>query len=217
MITWLQETLARYHCESNPALNSTDMKAHVITQLFLFVSSIALTMASQSSCPPWFFPDGENGTECACSSVETNGVKCSQDAALLRISFCMTYSSATEDTEVGPCPYFSHYIRLSSGMFFLQLPNLTSNLTSFMCGSLHRKGRLCGECEDGFGPALYSYTLQRKKCWGHGLGWLLYISLTVIPTTVLYIVDVAFHVSAPSPPLSVLIFFCQCIVSTFRL
>jgi len=71
-----------------------------------------------------------------------------------------------------------------------------------MCGPLHRKGVLCGECEDGFGPALYSYTLEGKKCWGHSLGWLLYITLTVIPTTVLYGVVILFHVSAPSPPLT---------------
>ena len=74
-----------------------------------------------------------------------------------------------------------------------------------MCGSLHRTGLLCGECEEGFGPALYSYTLECKKCWGHGAGWLLYITLTVIPTTVLYIIVVVFHVSAPSAPLNAFI------------
>ena len=85
-----------------------------------------------------------------------------------------------------------------------------------MCGSLHRKGPLCGKCEDGFGPALYSYTLECKKCWGHGLGWLLYITLAVIPTTVLYIIVVVFHVSATSPPLHAFVFSCHIVVYTFR-
>ena len=85
-----------------------------------------------------------------------------------------------------------------------------------MCGPLHRKGLLCGECEDGFGPALYSYTLECKKCWGHGLGWLLYISLTVIPTTFIYIVAVVFHISAASSSLSAFVFFCHFTVYIFR-
>ena len=68
-----------------------------------------------------------------------------------------------------------------------------------------RTGPLCGEFEEGFGPALYSYTLECKKCWGHGAGWLLYITLAVIPTTVLYIIVVVFHVSAHSAPLNAFI------------
>ena len=85
-----------------------------------------------------------------------------------------------------------------------------------MCGSLRRTGQLCAECEDGFGPALYSYTLECSKCWGHGYGWFLYITLTVLPTTVLYFIVVLFHVSATSPPLSALILFCHIHIYTIR-
>jgi len=88
-------------------------------------------------------------------------------------------------------------------------------LNSFMCGPLQRKGLLCGECENGFGPALYSYTLECKKCWGHGLGWVLYITLTVIPTTIIYIV-VVFSISATSSPLNAFVFFCHFTVYIFR-
>ena len=84
-----------------------------------------------------------------------------------------------------------------------------------MCGSLRRTGQLCAECEDGFGPALYSYTLECSKCWGHGYGWLLYITLTVIPTTVLYFIVVLFHVSATSP-LGAFILFCHIHICTIR-
>jgi len=121
--------------------------------------------------------------------------KCSKDITLLSISHCMTYNSIDEDTEVGPCPYISKHTYLPSDPSFFQLPNHTSNLTRFMCGSLHRRGLLCGECEEGFGPAIYSYTLKCKKCWEHGFGWLLYITLTVIPTTILYIIVILFSKS----------------------
>jgi len=186
-------------------------------KLILSVGFLALTSASQGDCPPWFFPDADNGTECVCSSAYKDMVKCSEHTALLRVDICMTYNSVTENTEVGACPYISQHTNLSSGNFFFQLPKDTSNLSSFMCGSLHRTGLLCGECEDGFGPALYSYTLECSKCWEHSFGWLLYITLIVISTTVLYSVVIVFHVNAPSPPLNAFILFCQITVYTFRL
>ena len=189
-------------------------------QLVVFVTSLSLTTASQNVCPPWFFPDASNGTghRCVCSSIETDKVvRCRKNTAWLRIGVCMTYDNETKDTEIGPCPYIFQRLNFSSDNLYFHLPEQTSNLTSFTCGSLHRQGLLCGECEDNFGPALYSYTLECKKCWGHGAGWLLYITLTVIPTTALYIIVVVFHVSAPSPPLNAFILFCHFVVYTFRL
>ena len=41
----------------------------------------------------------------------------------------------------------------------IQLPQNVSLLNEFMCGSLNRKDPLCGKCEDGYGIALYLYTL----------------------------------------------------------
>ena len=194
------------------------MKAVGLAQLVLFVTSLSLITASQGACPPWFFPDTDNGTECVCSSYETaTVVKCSKGTALLRIGVCMTYNNETRDTEIGPCPYILKRSNFSSGNHYFHLQKHTSNLTSFMCGPLHRKGLLCGECEDGFGPALYSYTLECKSCWGHSFGWLLYITLTVIPTTFLYIIVVVFHVSVTTLPLNAFVLLCHLTVYTFRL
>jgi len=69
---------------------------------------------------------------------------------------------------------------------------------------------VCGR----FGPALNSYTLECKKCWGCGLGWLLYIFLTVIPTTFIDVIVVVFCISATSSPLTC--FFCHFTVYIFR-
>ena len=193
------------------------MKALGLTGLILLVSFLPLTTANQEDCPPWSFPD-TNSTRCICSSAKVDAIKCSKDSTLLSISHCMTYNSTSdEDTEVGLCPYVSKHTYLASDPSFFRLPNHTSNLTSFMCGSLHRRGLLCGECEDGFGPAIYSYTLECRKCWGHGFGWLLYITLAVVPSTILYIFVIIFHISAPSPPLSAFTFFCHITVYTVHL
>ena len=70
----------------------------------------------------------------------------------------------------------------------------------FMCGPLNREGRLCGKCKDGYVTAIYSYTLECSKCWGHGYGWLLYNFLELFPITVMYFLVVIFHIRATSSP-----------------
>ena len=86
-----------------------------------------------------------------------------------------------------------------------------------MCGPLNRDGELCGRCKDGYGIALYSYTLKCSKCWGHGYGWVLYYFLELFPITVLYFLVVIFHIRATSSPLSALVFMSQIVVYTIRL
>ena len=63
---------------------------------------------------------------------------------------------------------------------------IMSFLNEFMCGPLHWEGTLCWKCKDGYGTALYSYTLECSECWGGGYGWILYFFLELVPITVLY-------------------------------
>ena len=138
---------------------------------------------------------------------------------LLRFGFCMTYSNTTGVFVYGACPYIGHYNTTThaSYFFYIQLPNNTSLLNEFMCGPLNREGALCGKCKDGYGVALYSYTLECSKCWGHGYGWLLYYFLELFPTTVVYFLVVIFHIRATSSPLSALVFMSHIVVYTIRL
>ena len=130
----------------------------------------------------------------------------------------MTYDSTTERTEYGACPYITHYNTTSADhMFYIELPVNVSLLNEFMCGSLNREGTLCEKCKDGYGTALYSYTLECSKCWGHGYGWVFYFFLELFPITVMYSLVVIFHIRATSSPLSALVFMSQIIVYTIRL
>jgi len=61
------------------------MKARGVAKLFLLVTFLALIAADQGDCPPWFFPDLDNGIGCVCNSVHRSKVKCSGNTALLRI------------------------------------------------------------------------------------------------------------------------------------
>ena len=97
------------------------MKVRGLTELFLLVTFLALTTADQVDCPPWFFPDLDNGTGCVCNTAHPSEVKCSRDAALLRIGNCITYNQVTEDTEIGLCPYISKHCNLQRDNYYLQV------------------------------------------------------------------------------------------------
>ena len=193
------------------------MKENWLFLLILLFSFTAQTTA-QDVCPPWFVPDNTSKTGCSCHDSHTE-VRCGADFPLLHLGFCMTYDNSTEITEYGPCPYIAHYSNVVSvdHVFYIQLPTNVSLINESMCAPLNREGPLCGKCKDGYGTALYSYTLECSKCWGHGYGWVLYYFLELFPITVMYFLVVIFHIRATSSPLSALVFMSQIVVYTIRL
>ena len=183
--------------------------------IFLF-SFTEQTIAQRDDCPPWFIPDNTSCTGCSCHQ-ENAKVYCGPDFPLLHFGFCMTYSNTTGFTAYGACPYIAHYSNIVDHFFCIQLPSNVSLLNEYMCGPLNREGPLCGKCKGGYGAALYSYTLECSKCWGHGYGWVLYYFLEFFPITVMYFLVVIFHIRATSSPLSALVFMSQIVVYTIRL
>ena len=186
----------------------------VLILLFCFSEQ---TATQQDVCPPWFISDNTSSTGCSCYKYFSI-VNCGPDFPLLPFGFCMTYSNTTGATGFGACPYIGHYSTINFGDFwYIHLPNNVSVLNEFMCGPLNREGELCGRCKDGYGIALYSYTLECSKCWGHGYGWVLYFFLELFPITVMYFLVLTFHIRATSSPLSALVFMSQIVVYTIRL
>ena len=194
------------------------MKVTEFFLLFLVFSFTEQTTAHRDVCPPWFFPDNSSNTGCSCTSSGVF-VMCRSNFSFLHLGFCMTYNSTTDTTEYGPCPYLAHYNGITEvgGMYYTQLPKNVSLLNEFICGPLNREGPLCAKCKDGYGIALYSYTLECSKCWGHGYGWALYYFLELFPITVMYFLVVIFHIRATSSPLSALVFMSHILVYTIRL
>ena len=75
--------------------------------------------------------------------ISSSNVKCGLDFSLLHFGNCMTYTSSTEATEYGPCPYIAHYNTTTVDRELdIQLPNNVSLLNEFMCGPLNREGEL---------------------------------------------------------------------------
>ena len=185
--------------------------------LFFLFSFVEQSIAEQDVCPSWFIPDNTSITGWYRYQYGAE-VICHPDFLLLRFGYCITYNNTTGTTEYGMCPFIGHYnTTYGAGIFYIQLPSNVSLLNEFMCGPLNREGPLCGRCKNGYGIALYSYTLQCSKCWGHGHGWVLYYFLELFPITVMYFLVVIFHIRATSSPLSAIVFMSQIVVYTIRL
>ena len=154
------------------------------TNLSLFLVVIFLcsfleqTIAQRNVCPPWFIPDNTSSTGCSCRQHDSK-VYCRPDFPLVHFGYCMTYNNTNGATEYGPHPYIGHCNTTNyvAGDFYIQLLSNVALLNKFMCGPLNQEGPLCGKCKDGYGIALYSYTREYSKCWGHGYGWILYYFL----------------------------------------
>ena len=109
-----------------------------------------------------------------------------------------------------PFNYHSH----DTKDFYTTLPNYTSELNSFMCSGLNRTGLLCSQCQQGLGPAVLSYRRRCVKCLDKRYGWLLYITATLAPTTILCFLVMIFQFHVTSAEMNCFVFLCQFMTCT---
>ena len=119
----------------------------------------------------------------------------------------MSYDGTINDTVIGGCLFNYRYSDAQS--FFVTLPNVTSELSSFMCSDLNRTGLLCSQCQQGLGPAVLSYKRECVKRFDKRYGWLLYITATLLPTTILCFLVIIFQFHVTSPEMNAFVFLYQ--------
>ena len=149
-----------------------------------------------------------------CNYFNYYGTKGFNNRTLLRAGFCATYDKHTRLVTFTECPYFqpnSDYaiFKDDCNTWHTQLPRNISELNDYMCGPLNRKGRVCSECKDGFGPAVgsFGFQIQCSNCTASGwYGILLYMVIEIVPVTIFYFALIlVFQInitSAPMPAIS---------------
>ena len=175
------------------------------------------TAVEEKHCPTWYRETKYNGvTRCVCGARLGIDVVCnaSTQKTLILVGFCMSYDEKFNGTVIGDCPF--NYYRPSSQHFYVTLPNDTSKLNSFMCSGLNRTGLLCSKCQKGLGPAVLSYKWRCVECFDKQYGWLVYITATLLPTTILCLLVMVFQLRVASAEMNAFVFLCQfitCVVS----
>ena len=114
--------------------------------------------------------------ECYNSYSTRNIVKCTEQCINLRVGHCMTYEDLERTIYTVRCNYFDgNFSTIGNGQY-IELPvKNVSELNAYMCEPMNRKGRLCSECIEGFGPSIISSGLVCSNCTGAWYGVPLYI------------------------------------------
>lgn len=170
---------------------------------------LSLNDGSEDICRPWFVYDTTRN-ECVCSDKGNGHVKCTENGALLRFGSCMTYEKENK-TVVGRCQYFVLYaaeLNVSEQRYF-ELPDNLADLNDYVCGPMNRRGLICSECIDGFGPSLTSIGYHCTDCNDAWYGIPLFLFLEFVPVTILYLIIFFFRISLTSAPMTSFILYSQ--------
>ena len=178
---------------------------------------VPLQLTHEYQCPTLFFYNTETEQcECYSSSSIDDIVKCSypERGALLKYGYCMTHNKG--GTFVGRCQYFEikgHNISERPG--FIILPDNVSELNEYMCGPMNRKGLVCSECIEGFGPSVTSLGHTCSNCTDAWYGIPLFLFIEFVPITIFYVLVIIFQISLTSAPFTAFVLCSQFAVSGF--
>ena len=174
--------------------------ACVLIFKFLLVSCILVygdtnNGSSGVTCPVWTRPSSSH-EGCKCGDHIEGAVICNEDTKSVYIDhyYCVFFSGHLNSTLIGTCPYGQ------AGFLSKSLSKLRDN--SPLCSCLHRKGQLCGECDENYTLPAYSYYLGCVKCGSFKNGWIGFVAAAFLPLTVFYMIVVVFRISATSAALN---------------
>ena len=199
----------------------------VLLVLFCSVSSASLTLKQEGTvsssvqygsqtkfeCPPWhFFIPSTNSCRCL-PFVSCDGIK-----AYIKVKSLLTVQQNQNIISKSPSKSFNLYqgINVTKPGYRL-LPDNISELNHFMCGPLNRKGYLCSDCMDGFGPSMsiIEHPNHCYECRGTYQGVMLYLAIVLLSPTLLYLFILIFQIRMTSAPIPGFVLYSQLIVIAF--
>ena len=168
-----------------------------------------------------------NGLKFKNSCVTTSMIIC--ELELVVVGACFTRANDSSDVAVyGLCPYVAlsgqkvitqwQFGSPFNKMSYYHINFTTSQLTEQTCGAFNRKGLLCSECYEGFGPVVYAFANECVKCHGSIFKrWALYLFVVLLPITIFYVIVIIFNIRATSPPFAVYVLVCQIFATLDRI
>ena len=186
----------------------------LLCTLLLYAQSEAdltseLLQDNTTTCPTWTYWK-QSKQACVCGDDYRRTVSCDVigNYYIVRISkwYCLTLDATKTREVIGAC-------RFSLNSSRRLIPRNSSLLQSRMCDYVSRTGQLCGRCQDGSSPPVYSYYPQCVHCPEGTNNWPKYLAVSLLPTTLFFLVTVALRFRATSPHLAGYIMFCQLMAS----
>ena len=152
-----------------------------------------------------------NTSDIFCLSWYNGIVKCTDQGVQLTYGYCATYNDVNSSYIV-KCPYFELTGHNVTEPGYIRLPDNISELNDYMCRPMNRKGFLCEDCIDGFGPSVTSLGYKCSNCTDARYGIPLYLAVELIPVTLFYLIILIFKIHLTSAPMTLYIFYNQLIM-----
>ena len=179
------------------------------------LSAPRLSRNEDNQCPPWTYYNASI-QRCKCYSDEKDRgvpiVICNEQESSLGYNYCMTYDEESGTSTVSNCPYFSLQGHNISRPGLINLPDNISELNEYMYGPMNRKGIVCSECIDGYGPSVTSLKFQCSICSNAWYGVLIYLLIEIVPVTIFFITVLLFQLNLTIAPMIGFIFNCNYII-----
>ena len=168
---------------------------------------LCILVVSSLACPPWTYSNSDG--ECQCGNSLEGVVHC--DSVTLNVSVlscnCMTLNKSNK-TVVGKCLAMCKVDHHACSLYNIVGTNQVGELDTEACDNLNRTGQLCGDCIDGHGPPVYSYSLPCVKC-NEPNSILKYSAIAFLPLTLFYSLTILRKVSVTSPEMISFVFVSQ--------
>lgn len=176
-----------------------------LSAIVVAASAVVNESAQDLHCPLWTAL--VNGS-CKCGNNLRGTVGCddSEGATKVKKCFCMTTRTGENSPLVGTCLYRCNLLYPQANVIGV---NTTTEVTNETCGVFKRTGVMCGECLQGYGLPVYSYSLSCVECVGYKFNWLKYIAVAYIPLTAFFIMVIVLRISATSGYLLGYVAICQ--------
>ena len=169
---------------------------------------VCFVLATNTTCPTWLYYNNKI-QQCECG-YSMSLIECDQKTETVEIwdGYCVTYSGQ-DQFYAGVCPLRHRKNRIDR--MVSKLPTNPHLLNDDMCKPYNRKGLLCGGCRKGYGPAVYSLSLDCADCSKFSLSSAiaLYLLVVYLPITILFFITITFQLSIMSCPIVAYILFCQ--------
>ena len=197
----------------------------VLLVLFCSVSSASLTLKQEGTVPSSVQYGSQTKSECHRWYFSTNSCQCLPFVSLcdgikayIKVKSLLTVQQNQNIISKNPSTSFNLYqgINVTKPGYRL-LPDNISELNHFMCGPLNRKGYLCSDCIDGFGPAmsLIEHPNHCYICSGNHWGVMIYLTIVLLPLTLLYLLILIFQIRMTSAPIPCFVMYSQLVVIAF--
>ena len=174
------------------------------------IFSLSRDSQTNLACPLWFhYVPSKNICQCV-SFISCDGMKAYvEDKHLITVKLNQSLVSVFPSKS----HVFNQRINETKPGYRL-LPENISDLNHFMCGPLNRKGYLCSDCINGFGPSLSVIEDANYcfRCTDNWRGVMIYIILVFIPVTLFYLTILVFQIRMTSAPMPCFIMYSQLVV-----